>query len=75
MGLPESQGITAAGKLPHTHRLQDSAFVRATDGRSHRCGLPPQRQVHWPPLPKLAKVPGVALATTAVYDPRAGNAG
>lgn len=25
-------------------------------------------------LPKLAKVPGVALAMTAVYDPRVGNA-
>lgn len=49
--------------------------MKAIDGRSHRCGLPPQRQVHWPPLPKLAKVPDVALAMTEVYDPRVGNAG
>ena len=69
------KGSLLQGKLPHMHRLQDSDFVRAIDGRSHRCGLPPQRQVHWPPLPKLAKVPGAALATTAVYGPRPGNAG
>ena len=53
----------------------DYLQMKAIDGRSHRCGLPPQRQVHWPPLPKLAEVPDVALAMTAVYDPRVGNAG